>query len=116
MSMLHQIMPMTVGRDRLEALSLEAQRWLAGARTALADQIRAYPTPIPRCDAQFNHLLEQRTVLSCLLSELDIALCRAGGGNALRDFLAGLIALPSFGDSVDERRLRESIAVALRRN
>ena len=29
------------------------------ART-LAAEIRDYPTPIPRCDAQFNHLYEQQ--------------------------------------------------------
>jgi hypothetical protein len=23
-------------------------------------EIRSYPTPIPRCDAQFNHLMEER--------------------------------------------------------
>ena len=26
----------------------------------LDEEIRAYPTPIPRCDAQFNHLFERR--------------------------------------------------------
>jgi hypothetical protein len=112
MSMLHQTMPKTVGREGLEALSVEVRRWLAGVRTAVADEIRDYPTPIPRCDAQFNHLVEQRTELSRLLSELDIALGRADG-DVLRDFLAVLVALPSFGDSADEYRLRESIVAAL---
>lgn len=115
MSMLHQIMPRTVGRERLEALSVEVQRWLAGARKAVADEIRDYPTPIPRCDAQFNRLIEQRTELSRLLGELDIALGRADD-DAVRDFLVALIASPSFGDSVDESRLRKSIAALLHRN
>ena len=30
-------------------------------------EIRAYPTPIPRCDAQFNHLLEERERLRAFL-------------------------------------------------
>ena len=41
-------------------------------REALAGidaEIRAYPTPIPRCDAQFNHLLEERERLRALLEE-----------------------------------------------
>jgi len=30
------------------------------ARNRLNEEIRNYPTPIPRCDAQFNHLYERR--------------------------------------------------------
>jgi len=33
----------------------------------LEAEIRAYPTPIPRCDAQFNHLLEERERIRGLL-------------------------------------------------
>jgi hypothetical protein len=32
-------------------------------------EIRAYPTPIPRCDAQFNHLMEERDRVRKLLDE-----------------------------------------------
>jgi hypothetical protein len=32
-------------------------------------EIRAYPTPIPRCDAQFNHLIEERDRIRRLLEE-----------------------------------------------
>jgi hypothetical protein len=34
-------------------------------------EIRSYPTPIPRCDQQFNYLIEQRERLSQELSRLD---------------------------------------------
>lgn len=34
-------------------------------------EIRAYPPPIPGCDAQFNHLLDQRAGLSRALVGLD---------------------------------------------
>jgi len=37
------------------------------------DEIRAYPTPIPRCDAQFNHLIEKRERLFQDLARLDAA-------------------------------------------
>lgn len=30
-------------------------------RKQLDEEIRAYPTPIPRCDAQFNFLMEERS-------------------------------------------------------
>jgi hypothetical protein len=33
---------------------------LEARRAELDGEIRAYPTPIPRCDAQFNHLMEER--------------------------------------------------------
>jgi hypothetical protein len=42
------------------------------AKRAVDQEIGDYPTPIPRCDAQFNHLLEQRTRLSRLLTRLRV--------------------------------------------
>ena len=33
-------------------------------RVALNQEIASYPAPITGCDAQFNHLLEQRTDLN----------------------------------------------------
>ena len=33
---------------------------LEARRKQLDEEIRAYPTPIPRCDAQFNFLMEER--------------------------------------------------------
>ena len=45
----------------------------AGLRETLARldaEIRAYPTPIPRCDAQFNHLMEERDRIRRLLEEI----------------------------------------------
>ena len=33
---------------------------LEARRHQLDAEIRGYPTPIPRCDAQFNHLMEER--------------------------------------------------------
>ena len=45
----------------------------AALREALAKldaEIRAYPTPIPRCDAQFNGLLEERSEVVRRLEEL----------------------------------------------
>ncbi|MEP6996684.1 MAG: hypothetical protein ABI900_03495 [Betaproteobacteria bacterium] len=109
MTLHHQTPSSMIETDRIEALSLEIRRWLNDARMALADEIRAYPTPIPRCDAQFNHLVEQRGRLSRLLTDLDLALGRRDGGDALRDVLFQMGALPPFGDSADERSLRDRI-------
>jgi hypothetical protein len=37
-----------------------ARQHLATACEALDSEIRAYPTPISGCDAQYNHLLAER--------------------------------------------------------
>jgi len=44
---------------------------LEGERLRLQEEIRGYPTPIPRCDQQFNHLIAQREVLFSQLARLD---------------------------------------------
>lgn len=49
----------------------EARRALLAARTALQDELRAYPTPVSGCDAQYNHLIGQRSSIAAALSALD---------------------------------------------
>lgn len=44
--------------------------FLEQKRHKIAEEIRAYPPPIPACDAQFNHLLEERSKLSREIREL----------------------------------------------
>jgi hypothetical protein len=43
---------------------------LEARRRQLDAEIRAYPTPIPRCDAQFNHLMEERERIVSELASL----------------------------------------------
>ena len=38
----------------------DARRCLERRREAIRAEIAAYPMPIPACDAQFNHLLDER--------------------------------------------------------
>jgi hypothetical protein len=116
MAMPHQTSSSTIETDRLEGLSRELQRWLTGVRASLANEIRSYPTPIPRCDAQFNHLVEQRGRLSRLLTDLELALDRRDGDPALRAVLAQLPDLPPQGDSIEERSLRDRIGAELTRS
>ena len=58
-----------------------ARRHLAEARDALDAEIRAYPTPVSGCDAQYNHLLAERRraheALQVLDSEIHIPTPRA---------------------------------------
>ena len=44
---------------------------LAAARDVLDAEIRAYPTPISGCDAQYNHLLAERRRLHGALEALN---------------------------------------------
>src|SRR3954463_9855364 len=60
--------------------SLERQR------DSLDAEIRAYPTPIPRCDAQFNHLYAERSRLTAQLQEIEEAL-RSGSPKVVSDCL-----------------------------
>ncbi len=62
---------------------------------AVAAEIRAYPPPIPACDAQFNHLLARREALSEALARLDAA--RKDGAGTPESFVAGLPDLDEGG-------------------
>lgn len=68
-----------------------ASKWVALRRrledesATVAAEIRSYPAPIPACDAQFNHLLEQRRALSRELARLDAA--HKEGSGTLEDFV-----------------------------
>lgn len=55
----------------IDALLAEARQALDAARRAIADEINSYPTPISGCDAQFNHLLGQRSQISRALDALE---------------------------------------------
>ena len=51
------------GADRRHLLEEEKRR--------LDAEIREYPTPIPRCDAQFNHLFDRRAEIVRELERLE---------------------------------------------
>jgi hypothetical protein len=59
---------------------------LAQLQEAVAVEIRAYPAPIPGCDAQYNHLLERRAALTDARKRLDAA--REDGAVTPQDFHA----------------------------
>src|SRR5271157_2202115 len=57
--------------DRFAAIRDGLRALLEHERQRLQEEIRGYPTPIPRCDQQFNYLIAQREVLSSQLARLD---------------------------------------------
>jgi hypothetical protein len=54
----------------------EAKQALQGRRAELDALIGAYPPPITACDAQFNHLLEQRREIGHELARLEAGMVR----------------------------------------
>jgi len=83
---------------------------LESERERLHAEIRAYPTPIPRCDAQFNHLIEKRERLFQELARLDAA----ARSSAVVDDGAGRIEafIDSSGCLDDDAKLRLKSALS----
>lgn len=50
------------------------RRHLVQRKDQVYEEITNYPVPIPACDQQYNHLLEQRTRIDRALTELDQAI------------------------------------------
>ncbi len=44
---------------------------LHAARSAIQEELRAYPTPVSGCDAQYNHLIGQRGAITAALQALE---------------------------------------------
>lgn len=54
------------------ASSIEAaRRHLQAARAAIDAEIHHYPTPVAGCDAQYNHLLAERSRVLAALRALE---------------------------------------------
>jgi len=62
----------------LTSICQELRDYLQRERRLVDEQIRTYPTPIPRCDVQFNDLYERRTRLSQALQRVSGLLDRHG--------------------------------------
>jgi hypothetical protein len=101
----------STGTGAFEGALQSIRSRLERERGRLCREIRQYPTPIPRCDAQFNHLLEQRDAVVRELQRLEDI---AGVGSAAdaNRLIEALIDEAGLSDAV-KRELR-SIAGATR--
>lgn len=82
---------------------------LESERERVHAEIRAYPTPIPRCDAQFNHLIETRERLFHELARLDAARSSAVGDDGaarVEEFIESSGCL----DDDAKRRLKSALS------
>jgi hypothetical protein len=89
-------------RRDVTTLASEVIEHLRSVRNRLAGEIRTYPTPIPRCDAQFNHLYEQQGRLA---RELD----RIESGKSARALIERFIASAPYTDDPSERDFRSRV-------
>ena len=87
-------------------LAAEIVVHLRELRKRLAGEIRDYPTPIPRCDAQFNHLYEQLGRLSRDLDAIE--------GKSERAAAEAFLATKPYTDDPSERDFRARVAALSR--
>ena len=85
------------------SLAAEILAHLSEVRERLADEIRSYPTPIPRCDAQFNHLYEQLGRLARDLEAIE-------GAKSERAAADMFLATRPYTDDQSERDFRARVA------
>jgi len=88
------------------SLASEIIEHLHGVRERLAEEIRDYPTPIPRCDAQFNHLYEQLGRLARDLEAIE-------GEKSERARVERFVATAPYTDDASEREFRARVRAAL---
>jgi hypothetical protein len=93
---------------RLRPLTVELRAALFRVKRAIDAEIAAYPTPIPRCDAQFNHLYEERSRLASLLERLDSAL-ESGDAKAIAETVADIAFAPAAREDAAVNGLRAQI-------
>jgi len=95
-------MPTVAERSDIATLAGAVVEHLRAMRERLAGEIRTYPTPIPRCDAQFNHLYEQQGRLARDLDGIE----REKPSRAL---IERFIASAPYTDDLSEREFRSRI-------
>ena len=108
--------PLPAIRDDLDALRSvcrEIRAHLERSKRSLDEEIRSYPTPIPRCDAQFNFLYEQRSRLAQALALATAALEATAGPGGLANFARQFANAPPCTDDRDETELRSRLQAAL---
>jgi hypothetical protein len=97
----------------LRSLCLELRDHLQRTKRVIEEEIRSYPTPIPRCDAQFNFLYEHRARLSQQLEHANRVLEADASVGSLVDVIAAFVASACNASSADEQALRARLSEAI---
>ena len=97
----------------LRSLCLELRDYLQRTKRVTEDEIRTYPTPIPRCDAQFNYLYEHRARLSQQLEHVNRVLEANAPVDSMVDVIAAFVACAHSGSNAEEQALRARLSEAI---
>lgn len=87
----------------------ELRRLLEVVSRDLDAQIRDYPTPIPRCDAQFNHLYDLRGSAVRELAQLREAVADHSPDQVLRVIAQHVLGHAPYTQDDAERLLRDEL-------
>jgi hypothetical protein len=79
---------------------------LDNERRRIAAEITSYPSPIPACDAQFNHLLEQRERVAQDLERVGVLRAADRSSRAAVGRVVDLLANSPFITAEQEQSLR----------
>ncbi len=94
--------------DVVDSICRGIRDLLEDEKTRILEEIRNYPPPIPACDLQFNHLLEQRARIAQELSRLDALSQRSLTRTDAIKLIEEFIASSSFIDDEAVQRIRAS--------
>ena len=97
----------------LRSLCLELRGHLQRTKRVIEEEIRSYPTPIPRCDAQFNFLYEHRARLSQQLEHANRVLEADASVGSMVDVIAAFVTSAYSGSSAEEQMLRARLSEAI---
>lgn len=98
--------PPVPGTDGVRAAWTTITHHLACRRDRIYEEIKAYPPPIPACDQQYNHLLEQRTRIGLELTRLDRAMNESVTDPDPAGCIEQFIRSSSFIDTDTARKIR----------
>jgi len=100
---------------RLQSACLLLRAHLETAKRLVDEEIRNYPTPIPRCDAQFNYLYEQRSRLAQGLERISAALADPVSPVVAAQSVADFIGDAPYTNDTEETSLTRRLRDELRR-
>ncbi len=98
---------------KLASMWNEIRLHLEHRRRSLAAEIRNYPTPIPLCDAQFNHLYEQLARLGRDLDRIGAVAPRNPKRGDTIELIMRFVASAPYTDDPAERQLRSRLETEL---
>lgn len=98
---------------KLESMWNEIKLHLEDRRRSLGAEIRNYPTPIPRCDAQFNHLYEQQARLARELDRIGALTGKNPKREDCIELIERFVASAPYTDDSAERSLRSRMKTEL---